>query len=319
MLLPLLLVGLVQAGSLTLGTGTVVVVTDVGPADPLARDRATLLGEVCAVGTTALTSSGDGWWKGSLQCANGASYSPNAVAVTVPGTAAQPRSVSAATIAQQIGKGIRFGTSGAPAGGTAGAGGAAAAAAAAEPRAWPGRSGEPAPPEALRRSIRAGEAVRIVGLSSEDAYYPDRGAVIGKACYPTDDLTQNAEGWHGGPMRCWDGENYYFFMVALASDPTHASQDLLRPTPGAPSTSDLLTEDPSALPELPGTLADGTAVVIRGVSEEDAFYADRADFIGKECRVTGDLHPQQDGKWFGGGLTCKKKYYYFYKVQVDLK
>lgn len=308
MLLPLLLVGLVQAGSLTLGTGTVVVVTDVGPADPLARDRATLLGEVCAVGTTALTSSGDGWWKGSLQCANGASYSPNAVAVTVPGTAAQPRSVSAATIAQQIGKGIRFGTSG-----------AAAAAAAAEPRAWPGRSGEPAPPEALRRSIRAGEAVRIVGLSSEDAYYPDRGAVIGKACYPTDDLTQNAEGWHGGPMRCWDGENYYFFMVALASDPTHASQDLLRPTPGAPSTSDLLTEDPSALPELPGALADGTAVVIRGVSEEDAFYADRADFIGKECRVTGDLHPQQDGKWFGGGLTCKKKYYYFYKVQVDLK
>lgn len=311
MLLPLLLVGLAHAGSLTLGTGTVVVVTDIGPADPLARDRGALLGEVCAVGSTALTSSGDGWWKGSLQCANGVSYSPGAVAVTVPGTAAQPRSVSAATIAQQIGKGIRFGSSAAAA--------SPAPAPEAASRPYPGRSAEPAPPEALRRSIRAGEAVRIVGLSSEDAYYPDRGAVIGKACYPTDDLTQNAEGWHGGPMRCWDGENYYFFMVALASDPTHASQDLLRPTPGAPSPSDLLTEDPTALPELPGTLADGTAVVIRGVSEEDAFYADRADFIGKECRVTGDLHPQQDGKWFGGGLTCKKKYYYFYKVQVDLK
>jgi hypothetical protein len=291
------------AGSLSIGAGTVVVVTDVASTDSLSRDRATLLGEVCAVGATALSSSGDGWWKGPLTCANGQTYAATAVAVTVPGTAPQPRSVSATTIAQALGKVIRFDGVAAP-----------AAAAAPPPSIVPPSV---APGDSLRRSVKAGEAVRIVGLSPEDAYYPDRGLIIGKACYPTDDMTQNADGWHGGPMHCWDGENYYFFKVALASDPTHSSQDLS----GARAEG----ERPSlfgtypGLPDVPGTLADGTAVVIRDVSSEDAVFGDRADFVGKECKVTGDLHPQDDEGWFGGGLTCKKKYYYFYKVRVERK
>lgn len=315
MLFPLLVASLAHAGSLVLGTGTVVVVTDIAPGDALARDRATLLGEVCAVGATPLSSSGDGWWKGTLNCGNGNTYTPSAIAVVVPGTSAQPRSVSASTIAQQLGKSIRF-----PSAGTASAPPAAASAAApeADPRLYPARAPEPAPPEAIRRPIGAGEAVRIVGLSSQDAYYPDRGSVIGKTCYPTDHMSQNAEGWHGGPMRCWDGENYYFFMVALAVDPTHSSVDLPTGSEGyAAPVSPFAEDDGLSLPA--GTLADGTPVVIRGISEEDAFYNDRAEFIGKECRVTGDLHPQGDGDWFGGGLTCKKKYYYFYKVRVDRK
>ena len=294
---------LALAGSLTLGSGTVVVVTDVGPGDALSKERGTLLGEVCAVGESPLVSVGDGWWRGTLLCANGGTYSASAVAVTVPGTAAQPRSVSAATIAQQVGKSIRF-ASGAP----------ATAIITAPPAAgtvYPARSSDEAPADSIRRRVRAGEAVRIVGLSNEDAYYADRGSIIGKACYPTDDLSQNAEGWHGGPMRCWDGDSYYFFMVALATDPTHSSQDLMRPAPEASSAS--------GLPDVPGTLPDGTSVVIRDVSDEDAFYSDRADFLGKDCKVTGDLHPQDDKGWFGGGLTCKKKYYYFYKVRVDRK
>jgi len=268
------------AGSLTLGSGSVVVVTDVAASDGLAKERESLLGEVCAVGNTPLTSAGDGWWRGSLVCANGSTYTATAVAVSVPGTAAQPRSVSAASIAQQLGTTIKLD----------GSGSALSA----------------APTDALRRSVLAGEAVRIVGLAPEDAYYEDRGGIVGKACYPTDDMSQNADGWHGGPMKCRDGDDYYFYKVALASDPTHASQELTRP----PSAS---------LPEVRGTLEDGTRVVVRGVSDEDAFYPDRADFLGKECKVTGDLHPQDTEGWYGGGLTCKKKYYYFYKVQVEVK
>ena len=178
MLIALFSLSTAWAGSLTLGTGTVVVVTDLGSSDPNKAERGALIGEVCAVGKTPLVSTGDGWWKGSLACANGVVYSTSAVQVAVPGTTAQPRSVSATAIASQIDKTIKFDASATPAVSTVVA-------------APPPPAPTVAPSESLRRVVRPGEAVRIVALSPEDAYYSDREGIVGKTCYPTDEMSYN--------------------------------------------------------------------------------------------------------------------------------
>jgi hypothetical protein len=314
MLFALLTLSSAWAGSLTLGTGTVVVVTDVASTDPNKGDRAALLGEVCAVGKTPLVSSGDGWWKGSLACANGVVYTTTAVSVAVPGTLPQPRSVSATAIAAQIDKTIRFDASATPA-----TPAPAPVVVAPPPPAGP----DGAPADSLRRVVHAGEAVRIVGLSREDAYYSDRESIVGKDCYPTDEMSYNDDGWHGGPMACWDGDTYYFYKVGLAPDPTHANQDLGGASGGVAggALGGVIGGYPDGGGDAPapGSLDDGTRVTIRDVAPDDAFYSDRTSLIGKQCKVTGDLHPQGGGGWYGGGLTCKKNYYYFYKVRVDVK
>jgi len=308
MLIALFSLSTAWAGSLTLGTGTVVVVTDLGASDPNKAERGALIGEVCAVGKTPLVSSGDGWWKGSLACANGVVYSASAVQVAVPGTTAQPRSVSATAIAGQIDKTIKFDASATPAAPTV----------VAPP---PPPAPTVAPSESLRRVVRPGEAVRIVALSPEDAYYSDREGIVGKTCYPTDEMSYNDDGWHGGPMSCWDGDTFYFYKVGLAPDPTHSNQDI-----GAGDQGGVMGGvlggvlggyDNGGDTAAAGGYDEGTKVIIRDVAPDDAFFADRSTLVGKKCKVTGDLHPQGQGGWYGGGLTCKKNYYYFYKVKVD--
>lgn len=292
------------AGSLTLGPGTTVVVTDVAGNDPNAMERGAMLGEVCAVGKAPLVSSGDGWWRGQLVCANGVTYNTTGVSVTVPGTQPQPRSVSASSIAAGLGSSIKLD--------------AAALPAATVPP--PVVTGSPnvAPSESLRRDVRAGEAVRIVALSPEDAYFSDRAEIVGVTCYPTDDMSYNEDGWHGGPMTCWDGRTFYFYKVGLATDPTHGNMDIQPQVETGGGLGALLGGGDDRTSD-PGVLDEGTKVVIKDVSPDDAFFSDRMSLIGKSCKVTGDLHPQNDADWYGGGLTCKKNYYYFYKVRVDVK
>ena len=300
------------AGSLTLGPGTIIVVTDVAGSDPSATDRGNLIGEVCAVGKTSLASAGDGWWRGTLVCANGVTYNTTAVAVAVPGTQPQPRSVSASSLAGQLGSSIKLDIEA-----------ATGSAKSPMPPAVVSASNV-APAAALRRQIHAGEPVHILALSPEDAYFSDRGGIIGKDCYPTDEMNMNDDGWHGGPVTCWDGESYYFYKVALSSDPNHPAQDFSggnapqMPSPFGGLIGEPVGDDGAAV-AAPGALADGTKVVIKDLGSEDAFYDKRSKLLGKSCKVTGDLHPQSEGGWYGGGLTCNRDYYYFYQVKVEVK
>ncbi len=307
------------AGFLAIGEGTTVVLTDIGAADPNSKSRA-LVGEVCAVSGGGLTSNGDGWWKGGLACANGNTYTFQSVGVAVVGDSALPRSVTATAIAGQLGSSIVLPTAVLPVHVLVGAG--------TEPEVAPpppaAGANDEAPTESLRRAVAAGEPVKLLALNAEDAFYGDRATVVGRLCYPTDSMTLYDGGWHGGPVECWDGASYYFYKVALGVDPTHSPVD--------PATFGTGGEEGGVLGGVvgglvgalgdggTGNLEHGRRVKITDIHSEDAFYADKARLIGKQCTVDGDLHVQAYGEpWYGGGLKCKKDSYYFYKVAVDVK
>ncbi len=305
----LLLVALAQAGTLAIGPGTVVVVADIKSSDPNAATRA-LVGEVCQVGVDGIESTGDSWWAGSLDCANGSSYTFKAVSVAVVGDAALPRSVSASAVAGQIGTSINF------------PGGSIITTA---PPPVPAASSAPA--DAIRRALVVGEPVTILAIHPEDAFYNDRATIAGKTCYPTDAMTLYDGGWHGGPVACWDGATYYFYKAAMGADPTHAPVDPATLSAYGTGYGGLIGGgvEGGVLGGVIGSVGldvidHGTRVKILDVSPEDAFYEDRRKLIGKTCQVDGDLH-QQDAAdiWYGGGVLCKKDSYYFYKVSVEVK
>ncbi|MBM4389892.1 MAG: hypothetical protein FJ090_02110 [Deltaproteobacteria bacterium] len=289
----LLLVALALAGTLVIGPGTIVVVADIKSSDPNAATR-TLVGEVCQVGMDGLASTGDGWWAGGLDCANGSAYGFTAVSVAVVGDAALPRSVSAGAVAAELGSSITF---------PARLEGATGLAVPIPPAALPlAPAGPSTPAGAIDRALVVGEPVTILAVHPEDAFYNDRAAIVGKTCYPTDAMTLYDGGWHGGPLACWDGATYYFYKAAMGADPSH------------------VPVDPAMLGGGVDVIQHGTRVKILDVSPEDAFYDDRKKLVGKSCQVDGDLH-QQDmaGIWYGGGVLCKKDSYYFYKVSVEVK
>ena len=295
-----------MAGNLQVGAGTTVVVVDVGPADANAPARGTLFGEVCRVDGAGLTSLGDGWWKGNLACADGATYAFSAVSLAVPGTQVLPRSIAPKELSRQIGSNIVFSSAPTP------------AKAAVTPEARTDGS-RVAPEGAIRRTLGAGEPVTLLALHPDDAYFESRGEVLGRQCYPTDSMSQNEPGWHGGPVTCWDGTTYYFYKVALTDDPTH-ERGVEGGVVGGESLGDLLGAL-SGRTEAGGMIIeDGHKVKVTEVSPDDAFFSDRMRVLGKTCTVTGDLHEQEPGGgWFGGGLTCKRDYFYFYKIRIEVR
>ncbi|MSQ00955.1 MAG: hypothetical protein EXR71_03555 [Myxococcales bacterium] len=297
------------AGELLIGPGTVVVVSDVGGADPNAMERGALLGEVCVVGTPALYSGGDGWWRGRLHCANHVTYNVTGIAVGIPGAAVLPPAFSGETLAGQLGKTIKFDVPAPPPGVPVGASSPAPVIVA---------SPAVAPEAALRRAAVAGEAVRILAISPEDAFHGEAASIIGRNCHPTEPMRYHADGWQGGPMTCWDGQGYYFYKAALGEDPSHADLELPLEPPADDGPALPAPSTPSESGPRAGALREGRRVKILEVSSDDAFFSESGALVGRRCRVTGDLHPQGDGVWFEGGLTCGIRYLYLTKVRVDL-
>lgn len=159
----------------------------------------------------------------------------------------------------------------------------------------------PAPTSAsphLEYDIPTGTKVRVTGISPEDAYYPGS-ELLGLSCTAGDGMSHNGGGYHGGPMDCDNGENYYFYKAEL----------VLASAPVATTASIGRAED------LGDNVAGGKKVTIVDVSSDDAYYSNRLDLVGMVCTVDGDLHRNED-LWYGGGMKCPDGGKYFYKVQV---
>ena len=62
-------------------------------------------------------------------------------------------------------------------------------------------------------SLPAGERVRIVDLSTEDAYYSDKSTIVGRECTLDTESSYNEDGWHGGAVKC-GSDSYYFYKAA---------------------------------------------------------------------------------------------------------
>lgn len=171
----------------------------------------------------------------------------------------------------------------------------------------------PAPAAPARSAGRAsgpvakGAKVKLVDLSSEDAYYADKAGIVGKSCTATDALTDHGGGWYGGPIACEDGSDYYFYKVGISTG--SASASALTSVGGSAGGS-------TVGQDLGDRVADGTRVTIRDLRTGDLYYDNRGDYIGQACTVKGDLH-RNDGLFYGGGLTCGGQYWYFAYVSVS--
>ena len=168
----------------------------------------------------------------------------------------------------------------------------------------------PAADQRVKVSLPANELVRIVEVSSEDAYFSSKDTLVGRACTTDEATTINGDGWHGGGAHCGT-DSYYFYKVAY--------QDM-GPAPVTAATTPTGTVVP-AIPGLRATapIPSGTRVKLLDIHSEDAYYADRSTMLGKLCTFA-ETSSFKDVEWHGGSVNCDDgSNYYFYKAAFEVQ
>lgn len=160
------------------------------------------------------------------------------------------------------------------------------------------------PDGATSGNLADGTPVRIAALHPDDAFYSDRGTMVGVTGRVKDEMHSNEGCWLGGAFVSDSGDDYYFYKAAMV------------PTAEAPPAK---KGKGNKGQQFTGSLVrSGTRFIILDVHSDDAYYGSRGSVIGKSCRATGDLEPMQPG-WFAGPATCDDgSEYYFFKVGVSL-
>lgn len=150
-------------------------------------------------------------------------------------------------------------------------------------------------------TLAAGTRVKILDISSLDAYYPDRSKIIGKEGYVGNDFGNSGGCWFGGAFTADDGTYYYFFQAQVQEISSGIAS-----APGCKATA-LLDKE----------IYHGKRVKILDVSEEDAYYAEVSKLRGLSGTVSGGL-VNNGGCWFRGNFVGDNGVaYFFYKVQVE--
>jgi len=152
-----------------------------------------------------------------------------------------------------------------------------------------------------------GSKVRILGLSDQDAFFDVRDSVIGLEGTVDGDLhPQRGIGdcWFGGGFVATNGDDYYFYEVAVALDSLAPAIGVGLPPECAPG---VFTG--------PG-IEDGRRVKIVDIHPDDAYFDTRYSLIGVAGTVSGDLH-NNGGCWYGGGFVADDGTdFYFYRASV---
>ena len=234
-------------------------IVDIDSSDAYFGDKVSLVGRACTL-DTASNYEGDGWQGGAAHCGTDSYYFAR-VAYQDMGPAPVPVVTPVPTPVDGGGLGTR--------GRGAGTGRATG-------------------------SLPAGEHVKILDISPEDAYYQDRATVIGLSCTLTDASTDNGDGWQGGAATCDGGTSYYFFKAAY--------QDL-----GAGTA-------PVADGRIDHQVPAGARVKVIDIATDDAYYSDKASIVGKLCTLS-EASSFKEGGWQGGQVSCDDGVsYYFYKA-----
>lgn len=146
--------------------------------------------------------------------------------------------------------------------------------------------------------IAGGSRVRILGLHPDDAFYGDRGSLVGLSGKVDGDLHPTEGCWLAGGFVSDAGQDYYFYKAAVAN------------IGGSSGSADKQYKG--------GSVSSGTTFRVLDIHADDAFYGDRSSIIGKTCTATDELSKMAKG-WFAGPAVCTDgSDYYFYKVGVAL-
>lgn len=137
--------------------------------------------------------------------------------------------------------------------------------------------------ERIPRSSR----VRVLGVHPDDAYSANPSAVVGRVGVTTEPWTSESC-WYTGSFREANGEERYFYKVAVADASRTATTTGVIPCPPESYASS-------------APLADGTRVKLVSVHREDPRYPEWVRLIGLTGTVSG--HTPRGGCWMSGVIT----------------
>ncbi len=129
--------------------------------------------------------------------------------------------------------------------------------------------------------------IRVLGLHPEDAYSANPSAVVGRVGVTTEPWSSDSC-WYTGSFREANGQERYFFKVAVADASRTATTTGVLPCPPESYASS-------------APLPDGTRVKLVSVHREDPRYPEWNRLIG----LTGTIsqHTPRGGCWMSGVLT----------------
>ncbi|TNE90222.1 MAG: hypothetical protein EP330_09195 [Deltaproteobacteria bacterium] len=150
-------------------------------------------------------------------------------------------------------------------------------------------------PEGAVTQLSPGQPVRFLSVHADDAYYGTREGIEGKlATADAPDLTEDC--WWAGEFTDADGDEYYFYKVAVAAEGE------------APAVT-----EPSCPEGAVRSIAKGTKLTLAALHPDDAYYSSRDGMLGVRGTSVG-LHPTE-GCWFAGEFTRDDGGdHYFYKA-----
>jgi hypothetical protein len=203
------------------------------------------------------------------------------------------------------------------------------------------------PPE----RVSVGTPVRIVAVSKDDAFWPNRTALEGLRCEVTaPGLERSRKSLYGGPMVCADGESYYFYQVRVEILPAEAGPTVVTATVPAASPAPAGGAAPGSAPALAPTAAPpaaeglpankdermrlalrdlrnsetaatpwpvGRAAILRSVSADDAYHAELETLRGQRCVVQDEALESTGQGWWSGAMLCDGVERYFFQASLD--
>lgn len=159
--------------------GESVKIVDIDPEDAYYSDRASIIGKVCVTDEPSSFKDG-GWHGGSVHCTSSTdTYYFYKAAYEDLGPAPAGSVIAPPTTTT----------------------------------AAPPPSGPP-PAGSATASLPSGARVKILDVAPDDAYFSDKGTIIGKSCTLQEPSSVKDGGWQGGSVNCDGGDSYYFYKAA---------------------------------------------------------------------------------------------------------
>ncbi len=257
-------------GARVIPAGEAVRIESISKKDMFWRYRDELVGQVCLVGEPGLVRHRGKWYGGEITCADGFELFFFQVEVSRGDFG---DAVLALTKRPPIAERD-------PAVPDAGAG-------AAPPPDGPFTGFGPTAPVAADWPV--GARGRITAVSPADATHTRRASLLGRTCEVRDaPLSESGDAWLAGLVRC-DGEDLFFFQVALDPVASAAAEG-----PGRKADGRLLS----------ATLPVGERVRIVALAATDLYYTERDALIGQACFVAATPLVASGDGWYSGRLAC---------------
>lgn len=165
-------------------------------------------------------------------------------------------------------------------------------------------------------TIPKGTRFKVLEVPSDDAYYSDRDDIEGQTGTTTAELTLE-DGYTGGSLVLDNGKSYYFYKVKIGKSSTTAPAKTTSSTTAKTTTT--TTSTSAKTPKfLTGTIKKGTVVYVAEISEDDSYYSDRYDHVGKKGKIGKSDLTMKEGGWYAGNfLYDDGSTAYFYKVKFS--